>query len=376
MATRTERRTDGASEGAATGVRRIDRDGASTGPLLASHVRADGVTLYEGIAAREGILVYRRADGSTFRELVTLDALRSMAGGLPRGPITLEHPPEFVTPDNVARYGVGDVDGEMVIEEDKQGAFARVKIAVRRRDALDAVAAGKQELSPGYDVEVDPTPGVDPRFGAYDSRQLSRAVNHLAIVDRARGGPTVALRIDSADAESVAPSPPPGASMDPAALKALIAEIVNGVLAGIAEQKAKGEAAEAAAEAAAMDAAKAAAAAAPDPEKAAMEAKMDAMQKKLDAIEGAKLDAVAKRHAVKVDGLDLPAKRAAIASKIAGRKLDAADPAIVGLLLVAENVATGDKYAGEPAAARTDSQPVRPLSIHERNEKNRTGGAQ
>jgi len=328
------------------------------------------------VAAREGILIYRRADGSTFRELVTLDALRSMAGGLPRGPITLEHPPEFVTPDNVARYGVGDVDGEMVIEEDKQGAFARVKIAVRRRDALDAVAAGKQELSPGYDVEVDPTPGVDPRFGAYDSRQLSRAVNHLAIVDRARGGPTVALRIDSADAESVAPSPPPGASMDPAALKALIAEIVNGVLAGIAEQKAKSEAAEAAAEAAAMDAAKAAAAAAPDPEKAAMAEKMDALQKKLDAFEGAKLDAVAKRHTVKVDGLDLAGKRAAIASKIAGRKLDAADPAIVGLLLVAENVATGDKYMGEPAAARTDSQPVRPLSIHERNEKTRTGGAQ
>ena len=377
MATRTERRMDEAPDGVAIGARRIDRDGAQTGPLRAAHVRADGVALYEGIAAREGILVYRRADGSTFRELVTLDALKSMAGGLPRGPITLEHPPEFVTPDNVARFGVGDVDGDLLIEEDKQGAFARVKIAVRRRDALDAVKGGKQELSPGYDVEVDPTPGVDPRFGAYDSRQISRTVNHLAIVDRGRGGPTVALRTDSSDAESVAPSPAPGASMDPAALealaKALAPILVPLLLAGMAEAKAKGEAAEAEA----IDK-KDAPPPAEDPEKKEMAEKMDALQKKLDAIESAHVDALAARHGVKLDAADkLPAKRVKVASKLIPGITDAADPRIPGALAVLEAKPVGDKYAGARVdTARTDAKPVRPVSLHERNEKVRTGGAQ
>lgn len=378
MATRTERRTDKAPDGVAMGARRIDRDGVTTGPLRSAHVRADGVALYEGIAAREGILVYQRADGSKFRELVTLDALKSMAGGLPRGPITLEHPAEFVTPDNVARFGVGDVDGDLVIEEDQQGAFARVKIAVRRRDALEAIRAGKHELSPGYDVEVDPTPGVDSRFGAYDSRQLSRTVNHLAIVDRGRGGPTVALRTDSADAVSVAPSPAPGEPMDPEARKALIAEIVAALMAAMAAEKAKGEAAEAAAlDAAKKDKDAAEAAAAEDPEKKAMAEKVDALQKKLDAIESAHVDALAARHGVKLDAADqLPAKRVKVAAKLIAGITDAADPRIPGALAVLEiqRADARDKYAGEPAATRTDSGPVRPVSIHERNEKARLGG--
>jgi hypothetical protein len=367
-----------------TAQRRIDRDGASTGPLLAAHVReSDGARLYEGIVAREGVLLYRRADGSTFRELVTLDTLRSMAGGLPRGPLTLEHPDEFVSPDNVGRYGVGDVDGELLIEENAQGAFARVKVAVRRRDAQTAIDGGKVELSPGYDVDVDETPGTHPVYGPYDGVQVARRVNHLAIVDRARGGPTVALRVDSGDAESIAP-PSPGASMDPAALKAL-AEALAPMLAplliaGMAEVKAKGEAAEAAAQAGAAEQADAGATV-PKAEYDTMKAELDAMKAAAAKVETAKMDSLALRHGVKLDAADaLPAKRAKVAARLIPGITDAADPRIPGALAVLESQRADarGRYDGEPADTerRADSQaPAEPVNLHKAREVIRAGGA-
>ena len=69
--------------------------------------------------------------------------------------------------------------------------------------------AGKVELSPGYECDVDATPGIDPVYGAYDTVQVKRyGGNHTAMCDKARGGADIRLlRTDSAvevDAESVA----------------------------------------------------------------------------------------------------------------------------------------------------------------------------
>ena len=178
---------------------RVDR-----GELLAAHRRADGTLLVEGFAAREGILEYRVGNGVR-RELVRADTLAKAAAGLGRAPVTLGHPdpvvyPNGVTPDNVQRLGVGDTGGEVVLAD---GGFVKVQLAVRRRDALDAIAQGTQELSPGYDVLLDETPGVDPVHGRYDAVQTERRYNHLAIVDRARGGDAIRLRADSGVATSV-----------------------------------------------------------------------------------------------------------------------------------------------------------------------------
>lgn len=165
---------------------------------------------------REGILRYRNADGSERRELVTLDAVKDTARTIARAAVTLEHPAEgFVSATNVDKLGVGDVDGEVAVEEDAQGGFARVKLAVRRKDAIDAVGAGTQELSPGYDVTLDETPGEHPTFGRYDARQVGRDVNHLAIVPKGRGGPTVRLRADSAEAEPMGWAPTPSPARTP-----------------------------------------------------------------------------------------------------------------------------------------------------------------
>ena len=189
-------RTDNADDGGIpTGyVERTD----FSGPLLAPVMREDGTLLMSGRVAKPGILVYRLADGSTRRELVLAEDLHNedSLASLGRAPVTLEHPDEMVTPDTFEAVGVGDVDGDVVIE--KEGGFVTVKIAVRRRDAIDAVLAGKQELSLGYIVRLEETSGTHEVFGRFDAIQRDRQHNHLAIVDRARAGPSVRLRTDGA----------------------------------------------------------------------------------------------------------------------------------------------------------------------------------
>ena len=175
-------------------ARRIDR---STEILGKPYRRADGTLLCEAIVGKPGILRYRDAEGKEWLELVPESTLADpeYLAALGRAVVTLEHPEEDVTPDNVATYQAGDTDGDVELLE---GGFVRARLAVRRRDALTAIDSGVSEISPGYDVELDETPGVDPTYGRYDAIQIKRKLNHLAIVPKGRSGPEVRLRADSA----------------------------------------------------------------------------------------------------------------------------------------------------------------------------------
>lgn len=172
--------------------------------LRTTRTGAGDALLCTGVVARPGIYLYLNADGTTRRELVPRETLAAIhkdgsAGALTlaRAPVTLQHPPEMVTADNAAKYVIGDVDGEVAVDDT---GLLRVKMAVRQRAAIDAIVNdGVFELSPGYWVEVDDTPGEDPEFGAYDSKQVSRKYNHLAIVDAARGGEVCRIQLDGAD---------------------------------------------------------------------------------------------------------------------------------------------------------------------------------
>jgi len=157
-----------------------------------------GALLLEGYAARPGIYLYVNEDGSIRRELVPRNRLWDAKSimSLGRAPLTLGHPPVFVTDENVNEYSHGDVGDEII---EGPGGFVRVRMAARTRAVKDAIASGKVELSPGYIAEIDQTPGVDPEFGEYDAVQVSREYNHLAIVDQARGGADIRLRVDSLD---------------------------------------------------------------------------------------------------------------------------------------------------------------------------------
>jgi hypothetical protein len=181
-------------------------------------VRRGNLLLVEGVAAKEGVLEYRRADGSVRRELVRADTLKRAAMSLARAPVTLLHPdpqqhPQGVTEDNYGELGVGDVDGEILIGD---GGFTRVKMALRRRDAITAVESGDaRELSCGYRVRLDETPGEHPTYGRYDAEQIERTNNHLAVVPVARAGHEARVRVDGAVATTVisaGPSPAPNPS--------------------------------------------------------------------------------------------------------------------------------------------------------------------
>ncbi len=200
-------------------ARRYDR-----AELLTATKTPEGYLLVEGFAARPGILRYRdakRASGWR-RELVRADALHApdSLASLARKPVTLAHPPEFVGPDNVDAYGVGDVDGEITIADN---GFVRVRAAIRRRDAIEAAAAGSVQLSCGYEVDVVEESGTDAVFGEYDAVQSNRRYNHLAIVDVARGGDALRIRLDAGDAfDEDPPTPEVPVKLHPAVV-ALIA---------------------------------------------------------------------------------------------------------------------------------------------------------
>jgi uncharacterized protein len=166
---------------------------------LRNAVRTDeGYYLVEGYVSRPGVLEYRQDDGSIRRELVLPEELHraDSLSTLARKPVTLEHPPEFVGPENVDKYGVGDTDGEVEVEA--MNGFVKVKMAVRRKDGIEAIDRGIKELSPGYTVDLDETAGEHPQYGRYDAIQRNRRYNHTAITVAGRAGAQVALRADSA----------------------------------------------------------------------------------------------------------------------------------------------------------------------------------
>lgn len=229
------RRTTPAPGTVQAGQVRSDR-----GALLRSVRTPEGYIFAEGFAARPGVMTYRDGDRE-WRELVPAeelhraDSLSTLAGK----PLTVEHPPDMVTPDNVAEFGAGDVGDEVTVADN---GFVRVKMAARRRDALDAVDGGKVELSPGYTCDVEWTPGEHPEWGHYDAIQRNRRYNHLALVDVARGGAQMRIRIDGAAEQVDAPQPiqgeePASESAEESDMEKLIALLVA---AGLSQEAAAG----------------------------------------------------------------------------------------------------------------------------------------
>lgn len=147
--------------------------------------------------SRAGLQRYRRADGSTAveyrpeEEVSRKDALLSLANL----PVTLEHPPELLTPETCTQYQRG-FSGSHV---EYRSPFATGFVTITDRDAIDAVKRGDaREVSVGYRVKFDATPGVSPDGERYDGVQREISGNHIAIVRKGRAGPEVRLHMDSA----------------------------------------------------------------------------------------------------------------------------------------------------------------------------------
>lgn len=118
-------------------------------------------------------------------EVFAADSLRSYA----HKPVTINHPKEAVTADNIKQHFAGITDGEVL----RDGQFVRTSIAVMDAAAIRAVDAGKREISQGYACDLDWTSGVTNDGLEYDVSQRNIRANHTAIVDVARGGPELKI---------------------------------------------------------------------------------------------------------------------------------------------------------------------------------------
>lgn len=151
----------------------------------------DGYLAFDAKSARTGIQNYLgremgRPDLSVVRvyrdeaEVFAEDSLKSFAFK----PVTNDHPKEPVTSDNWKKLAIGSVGGEIA----RDGDFVRVPMSLMDRTAIEDVKAGKRELSAGYSCDIDWTAGVTKDGQAYDAIQKNIRINHIAVVDTARGG--------------------------------------------------------------------------------------------------------------------------------------------------------------------------------------------
>ncbi|MEM6901320.1 MAG: DUF2213 domain-containing protein [Pseudomonadota bacterium] len=145
-----------------------------------------------GLMGDEAVNVYRAPDVVFDR-----DSMASYAGR----PVTIGHPKEPVTSANWKDHAVGEVQDEIA----RDGETVRVTFRVRDAAAIKAIQDGTREISMGYSTPIVMDSGTAPDGQSYRAVQAGPIkINHLAIVDKARGGSE--LRIgDGAEEWGVSP---------------------------------------------------------------------------------------------------------------------------------------------------------------------------
>jgi hypothetical protein len=144
--------------------------------------------------------------------------------------LTDDHPLEDVTPDNVERLAKGWVG-----QPYQDGDFLRAPITFSAKSVIDKLARGKDELSNGYDVDLEWVSGVVPAGErdagqTYDAIQRNILGNHVALVDAGRcGGECRVLDQEPTKANDCASEQPCNCRGDEAmADKALNKKVVDG----------------------------------------------------------------------------------------------------------------------------------------------------
>jgi hypothetical protein len=148
---------------------------------------------------RSGIFTYQNPDGSTRREyrppseVFRSDSLATLSSA----PVTEGH--VWVTPKNWREVSLGHVaDGSVR----RDGNLVSAELVIQDEDALERVDCGELcEISLGYRLDYDSTPGVTPDGERYDGVQKNVQINHVALLPLggARAGREAALRLDSND---------------------------------------------------------------------------------------------------------------------------------------------------------------------------------
>lgn len=161
-------------------------------PLTRASFTPEGYLKDRPILTSTGIFEYTNPDGSVRRELrlpedvFNAESLASYKGK----PIIITHDAGLVTKDNVHEHQIGTI----LTEGYRSGSDVRAEIIIH--DADEMQDCGLKELSLGYNLTLDETPGVW-NGQPYDAIQRDIRINHLALVREARAGEQARLNIDS-----------------------------------------------------------------------------------------------------------------------------------------------------------------------------------
>jgi hypothetical protein len=207
-----------------SGVNRYDRVTDMEWMTTTFQKTPEGFLKGRAIVTSTGVFAYKDATGAVRRELrlpsevFHPDSLES----LKLKPVTNDHPPSNVTPENVKLLQVGNMgnnpssDGYDIAsgwgqsgsspygrggDARSDGAHLACDMIITDKDAIAAVEAGKRQLSCGYTCDLEKADEGAVYLGmSYDFIQRTIRYNHSAIVDKARAGDAARIRLDSADA--------------------------------------------------------------------------------------------------------------------------------------------------------------------------------
>lgn len=178
-----------------TAAYRYDRGSSLRSPRR----NAQGALICDGASSRLGLMLYPdpSAPDGIRRELrleQDVFAPESLAS-FEAVPIVDDHPPVPLNASNAGVYARGTVLGP----GRRDGDYVAVSMVVTDATLIAKIEAGRQrELSVGYLIDFDPTPGIDPRWGAFSGRQLNIRADHVAVVAHGRAGSAASIRMDHA----------------------------------------------------------------------------------------------------------------------------------------------------------------------------------
>jgi len=152
---------------------------ARAGELLYAEGELKAEDGTDAIEAKDGVVRITRGTDDLF----SAETIASFEGK----PVTLNHPDDFVAPDNWREVAVGHMQNV----REGEGADSDKLLAdllITDREAIYAIKSKTmREVSLGYDAEYTE---LEPGKG----QQTNIRGNHIALVRRGRNGPTVAIR--------------------------------------------------------------------------------------------------------------------------------------------------------------------------------------
>jgi hypothetical protein len=160
-------------------------------PLDATYFTEEGYLVDEPVVTSVGIFEYKNPGGGIRRELRLPEhvfdpaSLETYEGK----PVIITHDAGYVDKKNVER----EIVGTMLSKGYKDGDDVRARIIIHGIDAVKR--SGLRELSLGYDLQLDETPG-EWNGQPYDAIQTEIKINHLALVGDARAGDQARLNLD------------------------------------------------------------------------------------------------------------------------------------------------------------------------------------